>query len=314
MTKSSYPGAVPVDKNDAYLVRGQLMNVLQNLGMSKAIQLVEEASKNSDGHYYSRFMFKVVKTGKTYNTLEEAIDAVKASATGLGRSRERNVDPNAEPVSIKKRDPLGYSWESGKRASGDFETSLSIEGNARRSSADGRKKSRASKRIRHSDVLELVETHGENELEHYGRKGMKWGQHIFGEDKMFSKASSTLRKLDTRAAKSEERANKLYEKTLRRQERANNALVFKKSRARRAAKSTRKLAQVQLRIQQRTAKAKKFYDAMEASFGNEKISELRNTDIGKKYAEMTINDMMSNTAASSSMIQLASYYENRSRR
>lgn len=164
------------------------------------------------------------------------------------------------------------------------------------------------------DSTEFVESKSLNELEHYGRIGMKWGRHIFGEDKMFSKASSKLRKLDARATKSEERANKLYGKTLRRQERANNALVFKKSRAKLAAKSTRKLAQVQLRIQQRTAKAKKFYDAMESSFGNEKISELRNTDVGKKYAEMTINGMMSNTAASSSMIQLASYYKNRSRR
>lgn len=169
-----------------------------------------------------------------------------------------------------------------------------------------------SKTVRHGD--EEFEDKSLESLEHYGRLGMKWGKHIFGEDKAYSSASKKLQKLDTRATKSEERGNKLYGKTLRRQERANNALVFKKSRAKRAARSTKKLAQVQLRIEQRTAKAKKFYDAMSDVFGDSKISELKNTEVGKKYAEMTINDMMSNTAASSSMIQLAAYYEKKSRK
>lgn len=176
----------------------------------------------------------------------------------------------------------------------------------------GASKNRSRKTLHHSD--EEFEDRSLESLEHYGRKGMRWYKHIFGEDKAYSKATSKLQKLDTRAVKSEERADKLYGKTLRRQERANNALVFKKSRAKRAAKSTKKLAQVQLRIQQRTAKAKKFYDAMSDVFGNTKISELKNTDLGKKYAEMTIESMMSNTSASSSMIQLAAYYENKSRR
>lgn len=176
----------------------------------------------------------------------------------------------------------------------------------------GASSGKRSKPVRHSD--DDFEDKPLESLEHYGRKGMKWYKHIFGEDKAYSKALSKLGKLDTRAAKSEQRADKLYGKTLRRQERANNALVFKKSRAKRAAMSTKKLAQVQLRIQQRTAKAKKFYDAMSDVFGDTKISELKNTEIGKKYAEMTIDDMMSNTAASSSMIQLAAYYENKSRR
>ena len=36
------------------------------------------------------------------------------------------------------------------------------------------------------------------ELYHYGVKGMKWGQHIFGADKMYSKASKRMAKLETR--------------------------------------------------------------------------------------------------------------------
>lgn len=151
-------------------------------------------------------------------------------------------------------------------------------------------------------------------LEHYGRKGMKWGQHIFGEDKMYSIASKKLQKLDTRLKKSEGRADKLYAKALRRQERANSALVFKKSRMRTAANSTKKLAQIELRMQQRAAKAKNWYDAMSDVFGDAKISELKNTDIGKKYAEMTINDLMVYGSAAATMTQLAAYYKNQSRR
>lgn len=36
------------------------------------------------------------------------------------------------------------------------------------------------------------------ELYHYGVKGMKWGQHIFGVDKMYSKASKRMAKLESR--------------------------------------------------------------------------------------------------------------------
>lgn len=150
-------------------------------------------------------------------------------------------------------------------------------------------------------------------LEHYGRKGMKWYKHIFGEDKAYSSASKKLQKLDTRAEKSRQKGTQLLGKTLRRQERANNALVFRKSRAKSAAKSTKKLAQTYLRSQQRITKAKKFYDAMEDVFGNSKISELRNTDLGKKYSEMMLVDMMSNAGVSSSMILLSEHYKKSSR-
>lgn len=37
-----------------------------------------------------------------------------------------------------------------------------------------------------------------DELQHYGRLGMKWGQHIYGKDKAFQKSTEKLGKLDRR--------------------------------------------------------------------------------------------------------------------
>lgn len=46
----------------------------------------------------------------------------------------------------------------------------------------------------------------ESDAVHYGRLGMKWGQHIYGTDKVRSKANKKLTKLDQNVAKAESKA------------------------------------------------------------------------------------------------------------
>lgn len=166
-------------------------------------------------------------------------------------------------------------------------------------------------------IKEFVESQGDNELEHYGVIGMKWGVHK-NPQKAYDKANKKLAKLEDRVNRSKQTVSKMQAKTLRRQERANDALIFKKYRAKRAAKSTRKLGEAYTRVQKRTAKAKKWYDSMQDAFKDVKVSELKtnsaSVELGKKYANMTIDDMMNNSASAASMMQLAAYYENRSRR
>lgn len=167
------------------------------------------------------------------------------------------------------------------------------------------------------DIDEFIEAHGENELEHYGVLGMKWGVRK-DPQRAYDKANKKLAKLEDRVNRSKQRVSKLQGKTLRRQERANDALVFKKFRAKRAAKSTRKLGEAYTRVQKRTAKAKKWYDAMSDAFKDVKVSELKtnsaSVELGKKYANMSIDSMMNNSASAASMMQLAAYYEDRARR
>lgn len=56
--------------------------------------------------------------------------------------------------------------------------------------------------LRHEDD-DFGESISEDDLEHYGRIGMKWYKHIFGDDKAYRKSISKLKKLDSKSDKAQ---------------------------------------------------------------------------------------------------------------
>lgn len=72
-------------------------------------------------------------------------------------------------------------------------------------------------------------------LEHYGRLGMKWGKHIFGEERAQKSANRKLQRLDTKAKKASDKAAEYQMKAEEKQAKASSALLFRKSKYKKAA-------------------------------------------------------------------------------
>lgn len=140
-----------------------------------------------------------------------------------------------------------------------------------------------------------------NELQHYGVLGMKWGvrrarkaaesgnsdkaRELYS--KHYAKASAKVNKLNKKAADKNLKAAKLQKKALTKETKATNEKQFQKARQQLFKANTQKLKSAKLE-----KKAMKFEKKMEKTFGGVKLSDVSRESVasGKKYAYMLLNE------------------------
>lgn len=142
--------------------------------------------------------------------------------------------------------------------------------------------------LTHSD-----ENQNGSELEHYGRLGMKWGMHIFGEEKTYRKSMDKLSKIDRKTRKAANIAGKYYGKgdVLRTQSELAINPIKKRRKLKQANRAYKKLNKAVTKNVKYNKKARKLVDAMNKEFANKTISSFSDDDIslGKKYSVELIN-------------------------
>lgn len=144
----------------------------------------------------------------------------------------------------------------------------------------------------------------ENYLSHYGVLGMKWGVRR-DRSGAITKASKKLAKLDTKAKKAEYKSVKKQNLARRKQERALNAILFPKFKARRAAAKSARALGAQTRVQSQQLKAYTWYNKMQKHLKNVKISEMPKEyrKLGEKYSKLTIENILETNAKTSDALR-----------
>lgn len=137
----------------------------------------------------------------------------------------------------------------------------------------------------------------DDELEHYGRLGMKWGQHIFGKEKAYGYAVKKLRKMDRKIQKSQTKEAKYRLLAAKNREKASrpfSGIGMSWDRSSIAAKQERISAKAGLRMVKTTRKAKKWATSMNAVFGDIELSSISPEDValGRQYAVKAIEDYL----------------------
>lgn len=147
----------------------------------------------------------------------------------------------------------------------------------------------------------------QDELQHYGVLGMKWGVRK-NPDTAYVKAGDKLKKLDAKAEKKTARAQKALEKTWRKTNRAQRAILFKGVKKWSAAGQSNRAIKAYASAKSAESKAMRWQKAMDKTFNNVKVNSIdRETErLGKKYAEKTVNDL---AASNTSMNSLYEMYE-----
>lgn len=149
-----------------------------------------------------------------------------------------------------------------------------------------------------NEIINYLDENGltDDELEHYGRLGMKWGMHIYGEDKTYRKSMTKLGQQDKKITKKKKEAD--YHSTRGDAMRAKANSSWTASGARR---SNRKANRAYKRAYKRTKQSNRAYrranrivKAMNKEFADKKISSFTNEDVmlGKKYCIDVLNRAM----------------------
>lgn len=137
-----------------------------------------------------------------------------------------------------------------------------------------------------------------DELQHYGRKGMKWYQSVFGKDKAYTMSINKLKRLDNKLHKRSEKSAKYMVKSVVNQEKSNRSLIkgFKKRREAKYLKYKRKSVKQLYKASKEAGKAKKWANSMNEFFGDIKLSSVSAEDIavGRKYSIKAIEDYLKN--------------------
>lgn len=155
----------------------------------------------------------------------------------------------------------------------------------------------------------------DDELQHYGVLGMKWGIRK-DPHKAYTKSYSKLEKLDAKATKAAAKAGQKEVRSLRKQQRADSALFLQRSKSRAAARAIRRSERARAKYVGKATQAVSWYKQMEYEFGKTKIKDLnpKRSELGKKYVNKTIESMMQNAQTSVANKQLRNMYLRSSKR
>lgn len=271
---------------------------------------------------YTYFIILDRKTGNRFYTIDEALSYIRKTEGGqMGRSRERNVDKNATPVKVTadktKSVANGDSWKAVGYNSNASTIQEGYEymvgaGAANRKTKRETEKRQKKPKVKHSDVSEFIEgiiSESENELEHYGVLGMKWGIHK-DPQRAYERANKKLEKLDKKATKAGAKATRKEEASVRRQQKADSAILFRKMKARSADRSIGRSERSRQNYTRKVAKAVSWYKEMENAFRDTKIENLNQNYValGEKYSKIQVNDLMANAQTNLANKQLRMIY------
>lgn len=155
----------------------------------------------------------------------------------------------------------------------------------------------------------------DNELEHYGVLGMKWGVHK-NPDRAYEKAGRKLLKLDKKVKRLSDKGAKREQKALNKQRKASSAILFQRSKAKSASKATRKALKAYQKSQEAEVKAYRWNEVMQKVFKDVKVSNMNKeyVKLGNLYAKNSIDNIMKNNISVNSMMNIDEYYRNMSRK
>lgn len=126
----------------------------------------------------------------------------------------------------------------------------------------------------------------QEDIEHYGVLGMKWGQHIFGRtpEQYYEKGAKRLSKYDQKASKQYDKSDATKNKYYDAQVKSQSSMLFRKSKAKKATKIARKAYRQESKGIAFENKAQKFATKMKKTFSGIKVGDVdpKLKEIGQK--------------------------------
>lgn len=147
-------------------------------------------------------------------------------------------------------------------------------------------------------------------IEHYGVLGMKWGVHK-NPQKVIELANKKMRTLDKKVKDADTKASKKVEKAFESNAKAESAILFKGIKRFKASGRSRKASKALAKVQANKLKARKWAQSMDKVFSKAKVSNIDKeaTEIGKKYANMTLEDISASNITINSLISSKDRYK-----